>query len=168
MKPPLLARAVFVGALFAIPSLSHAEKVTISLRGFNEVPAVSTDAQGGSSPTSTRAPAPSVTPCAIPDCRARCSKRISTSVSTTSTAVLASSCARRRPAQTRPAGTHLLACTGRVEGVLTAANVIGPAAQGIAAGEFQELIRAMRAGKAYVNVHTTTFAGGEIRGQTGP
>jgi hypothetical protein len=43
--------------------------------------------------------------------------------------------------------------------------VIGPDAQGIAPGEFAELVRAMRAGVTYANVHTTTHGGGEIRGQ---
>lgn len=51
------------------------------------------------------------------------------------------------------------------EGVITAANVIGPAGQGIAAGQFDELISAMRAGVTYANVHTATFPGGEVRGQ---
>jgi CHRD domain len=52
-----------------------------------------------------------------------------------------------------------------VTGTLTAANVIGPAGQGIAATEFAELVRAIRAGVAYVNVHTSQFPAGEIRGQ---
>ncbi|HET7047754.1 MAG TPA: CHRD domain-containing protein [Solirubrobacteraceae bacterium] len=43
--------------------------------------------------------------------------------------------------------------------------MIGPAGQGIAPGEFAEAIGAMRAGYAYANVHTTTYASGEIRGQ---
>jgi hypothetical protein len=55
--------------------------------------------------------------------------------------------------------------SGTVEGSFTAANVIGPAGQGIATGEFAELIRAMRAGVTYANVHSTKFPGGEIRGQ---
>ena len=38
-------------------------------------------------------------------------------------------------------------------------------AQGIAAGEFFSLVRALRAGFAYANVHTDVFPGGEIRGQ---
>jgi CHRD domain len=52
-----------------------------------------------------------------------------------------------------------------VTGVATAANVIGPAGQGIAAGEFAEVIAAIRAGTAYVNVHSTKYPGGEIRAQ---
>ena len=54
-----------------------------------------------------------------------------------------------------------------MSGTITPAQVIGPADQGIAPGEFAELVRALRAGAAYANVHTTTNAGGEIRGQIG-
>src|SRR3954469_18795742 len=65
-----------------------------------------------------------------------------------------------------PAGTP--ACPtpgGTVTGTITPPQVIGPAAQGIQPGEFAELVRALRAGAAYANIHTTTFPAGEIRGQ---
>ena len=52
-----------------------------------------------------------------------------------------------------------------VTGTITAANILGPAGQGIAAGEFDEVVRAVRAGVVYANVHTTFWSGGEIRGQ---
>lgn len=52
-----------------------------------------------------------------------------------------------------------------VTGTFTAANVVGPTAQGIDAGELDELLRAARAGLTYANVHTTRFPNGEIRGQ---
>jgi CHRD domain-containing protein len=52
-----------------------------------------------------------------------------------------------------------------VTGTLTAANVITQNAQGIAAGEFSEVIDAMRALASYANVHSDQFPGGEIRGQ---
>jgi len=55
--------------------------------------------------------------------------------------------------------------SGTVTGHLTAANIIGPAGQGIAAGEFAELVKAIRAGQTYANVHSTKFPGGEIRAQ---
>jgi hypothetical protein len=54
---------------------------------------------------------------------------------------------------------------GTVTGTVTPADVIGPSNQGIAAGEFAELVRAMRAGVTYANVHSEKFPGGEIRGQ---
>ena len=55
--------------------------------------------------------------------------------------------------------------SGTITGVFTAANVIGPAAQGIEAGALAELIAAIRAGVAYVKVHSTKWPSGEIRGQ---
>jgi CHRD domain len=54
---------------------------------------------------------------------------------------------------------------GTVTGTVTAANIIGPSGQGVAPGEFQEAIEAMREGSAYANVHTATYPTGEIRGQ---
>ncbi|HEY7649149.1 MAG TPA: CHRD domain-containing protein [Methylomirabilota bacterium] len=53
-----------------------------------------------------------------------------------------------------------------VVGSITPAQVLAQTAQGIAAGEFAELVRAIRAGATYANVHSVgPFAAGEIRGQ---
>ncbi len=52
-----------------------------------------------------------------------------------------------------------------ITGVINADDVVGPVGQGIGAGEFAELLRAMRAGATYVNVHSTLRPGGEIRSQ---
>ena len=60
-----------------------------------------------------------------------------------------------------PAGPGL----NTMGGTLSAAKVVTLTAQGIAAGEFSEVLRAIRAGKAYVNVHSDLFTAGEIRGQ---
>jgi CHRD domain len=54
---------------------------------------------------------------------------------------------------------------GSVSGTLGPADVVGPADQGIAAGEFAELVDAIRAGVTYANVHTSKYTGGEIRAQ---
>ena len=55
--------------------------------------------------------------------------------------------------------------SGTVEDDITAADVIGPTAQGIEAGNLAEILAAMRAGHAYANVHSTKWLGGEIRAQ---
>jgi hypothetical protein len=55
--------------------------------------------------------------------------------------------------------------SGTVTGTITAADVVGPTGQGIEPGAFDELLAALRAGRVYVNVHSTRFLGGEIRGQ---
>jgi hypothetical protein len=54
---------------------------------------------------------------------------------------------------------------GTVESVLRKDEIIGPDPQGIEAGAFGELVRAIRAGHAYVNVHSEKWPGGEIRAQ---
>ena len=65
-----------------------------------------------------------------------------------------------------PAGTP--ACPipeGTVSGTLDADDVVGPAGQGIAPGEFAELLDAIRAGYTYANVHSQARPAGEIRAQ---
>lgn len=67
-------------------------------------------------------------------------------------------CGGPKPACPSPAGT--------VTGTWTAADVVGPADQGVQAAAFGEFIRALRAGAVYVNVHSTpSYPEGEIRGQ---
>jgi len=65
-----------------------------------------------------------------------------------------------------PVGTQACpAAPTTVSGVLRPADVVGPTGQGIAPGEFTELITAIRAGTTYVNVHSTKYPAGEIRAQ---
>ena len=45
-----------------------------------------------------------------------------------------------------PAGTQACPLSGTVTGTIRPVNVIGPSGQGIAAGEFAELVQALRAG----------------------
>ena len=55
--------------------------------------------------------------------------------------------------------------SGTVTGTIVPADVVGPNGQGIEPGSWNELVRAIRAGHTYANIHTTRWPGGEIRGQ---
>ncbi|MGZ8629083.1 MAG: CHRD domain-containing protein [Actinomycetota bacterium] len=68
-----------------------------------------------------------------------------------------------------PAGTQACPANGgTISGTIKPADVgAGAAANGLGAGEFNELVRAIKAGATYVNVHTTGRPGGEIRAQLG-
>lgn len=70
-------------------------------------------------------------------------------------------------------GGNELPCTtpnGDISGVITPAEIKGPAEQGIPVGAagYPEAVKAIRVGATYANVHTTpSFPEGEIRGQIG-
>jgi hypothetical protein len=65
-----------------------------------------------------------------------------------------------------PAGTPACPANGgTVTGTLTAASVVGPAAQGILVGNFDAVVAALESDTAYANIHSTSFPAGEIRGQ---
>jgi hypothetical protein len=59
------------------------------------------------------------------------------------------------------------ATAGTVSGTIDPADVLAIPTQGLDAGEFAELVRAIRSGVTYANVHTPRSPGGEIRGQIG-
>jgi len=55
--------------------------------------------------------------------------------------------------------------SGTITGTVVAADVVGPAAQGIAAGDLATVVDVMRRGLGYANMHTPAHPTGEIRGQ---
>jgi hypothetical protein len=54
---------------------------------------------------------------------------------------------------------------GTVKGTITPEQVLTATNQGLDAEEFDEFVRALRAGTGYANVHSSLFPPGEIRGQ---
>lgn len=165
---PLLARGLMAGTLLALPMHARAERVLIPLHGFQEVPSISTTARGSFTAYINDAAGTihyvlrydalqgQVLQAHIHLGQRSANGGVSVFLCQTAT----------NPDPTGLAPTCSMP-PARVSGTLTAANIVGPAGQGIAAGEFAELVKAIRAGAAYVNVHSTTFPGGEVRGQTG-
>ena len=72
------------------------------------------------------------------------------------------------PAGTQSCPNPPATISGRIFAADVSPNIPATAAgraQGINTGQIEELIAAMRAGATYVNVHTTTWPGGEVRSQ---
>lgn len=67
-----------------------------------------------------------------------------------------------------PVGPQPRACPAgpaTIEGTITPADILPIGTQQVAAGGFEEFLRALRNGTAYANLHTTASPAGEIRGQ---
>jgi len=72
------------------------------------------------------------------------------------------------PAGTQPCPAPPATISGTISAADVSPNIPATAAaraQGLNTGEMDELIRAIRAGAVYVNVHSSTWPGGEIRSQ---
>ena len=75
------------------------------------------------------------------------------------------------PAGTQPCPPAPATITGTIVAADVSPNIPATAAarnQGLEPGEFAQLLDAIRAGVTYVNVHSTKFPGGEIRTQLDP
>lgn len=65
-----------------------------------------------------------------------------------------------------PSAPPAVLIPGRFQGVLAAGVITDASLVGPLAGQtLEDLVAAIEAGEAYVNVHTTAFPGGEVRGQ---
>jgi len=166
MRKLLIMTALF--AALAVPTVARGEHIQATLSGYEEVPVVSTVATGEFSAMispddqfidyefSYTGLQGTVTQAHIHVAQLSVNGSIVIWLCQTATNI-------------GPAGTPT--CTpgsGSFTGTITTANVVAatnPASQQIAAGELAEVIAAMRAGAAYVNVHTNLSGGGEIRGQ---
>ena len=153
------AIATLAASLFAVPAARSAtEKFSASLVGANEVPPINT---AGSGAFGMQIVGSNIT----------FSLSFSDLSSTLSVAHI-----HFAPSQVA-GGVMIFLCggggqpdcpattAGTITGTITAANVTGPITQGINAGDLDSALEAVRAGLGYVNMHTTNFAGGEIRGQ---
>ena len=64
-----------------------------------------------------------------------------------------------------PAGTPACPQAGTVTRTVSAADFVGVGPQNVPAASFDSVLRILRSGDTYANVHTANFPAGEIRGQ---
>lgn len=161
----LLARATWALLLCCIPILSQAQNIVVPLRSFEEVPSISSGASGmffariADGTINYRLRYDGLQGEVRQAHIHIGQKGVNGGVSV----FLCQTAANPDPTGLSPTCPS----SGEVTGTLLPANVIGPSGQGITPGEFAELVDAIRKGVAYVNVHSSTFPAGEIRGQLG-
>lgn len=64
-----------------------------------------------------------------------------------------------------PSGPPFVELPGKTNGILAEGVITGSLVGPLAGGTLDDLISELEAGNAYVNVHTSAYPGGEIRGQ---
>jgi hypothetical protein len=69
---------------------------------------------------------------------------------------------------TKPACPSSASGPVTITGTVLPADIVGPTAQGFAAGDLTSVVKAIEAGDTYANMHTSVYTGGEIRGQLEP
>lgn len=168
----LCSALTLVAAALAAAAPASAETIHARLIGFNEVPAVSTVAQATFKANIDERAGSVFWELEYDDLQADALQaHIHFGARHTNGGITVWLCGNPSvtPPVNPPAGTQPCpARSARLNGTFTAANVVGPGgAQQLLAGQFDQLLRAIRAGATYVNVHTVASPGGEIRGQIG-
>ncbi len=143
---------------------SRSRSVRASLSGFQEVPSLSTVARGNFSGRINAANTELRYELSYADLEGAVSMaHIHLGQKSVSGGIMIWLCGTA--ASPGPAGTPVCPASGSVTRTVTAAEVVGPSGQGVDAGQFAEALRALRAGVAYANVHSSKWPAGEIRGQ---
>jgi hypothetical protein len=157
--------ALVVAALLAVSAPAQAQSLFVPLSGYNEVPAVSSEAQGTFRAHVDPRAGHIAYELAYDGLEGAVTQaHLHLGQHDVNGGVIAFLCdSATNPDPT--GGAPRCPVSGAVRGLLTPANVVGPTAQGLSPGEFAELAAAIRAGVVYINVHSTRFPGGELRGQ---
>ncbi|HXF46891.1 MAG TPA: CHRD domain-containing protein [Burkholderiaceae bacterium] len=163
-----VARFALVGAAFVVVAgMARADTVQARLSGFQEVPSVSTVASGRFKAKIDEHAGSIFWELEFEGLQADATQaHIHFGQRHTNGGITVWLCSNLASPPT-PAGTQRCPLrAGTINGAILAANVVGPGGvQQLPAGGFEQLLRAMRAGATYANVHTTASPGGEIRGQ---
>jgi hypothetical protein len=151
------------------PRLALSEEIRAELRGFREVPSVSTPASGEFRGAISQDESAIEFELTFQGIQAPVRQaHIHLAQRSVNGGIIIFLCATNTtlPA-VPPPGTQACpsAAGGSVSGTIHAGDVLAVTSQGIAPGELGEVIRAIRAGVTYANVHSDQSPGGEIRGQ---
>jgi hypothetical protein len=166
MKKLVIATAI--GALFVAGAAGADDKVRATLKGFNEVPSVSTEGSGTFEAVINKngdAIDFEITYTGIQGTVTQSHMHVGQR-GVNGGIVLWICGTATNPLPANAGNTNI--CTspnGHYAGTWTGANMQNVATQQLATGELDEVIAAIRAGVAYVNVHSNLSPGGEIRGQ---
>src|SRR5215469_15255327 len=156
-----------MGSLLATAPMAKAQQIGALLTGYQEVPSVSTTANGEFTATVS----PDGSTITYTETYSGLQAPVTQShIHVGQLAVNGSVVIFLCQTQANPDPTGLAPqCPqeGTVSGTITSANVIAgaTATQQLAAKDLAAVVTAIQAGAAYANVHTTVSPGGEIRGQ---
>jgi hypothetical protein len=172
-RPDMKVLHVTLAALIAaaVPSTVRAERIEARLTGYQEVPSVSTPARGQFEAKIARdgeSISYELTYSDLVGTVQQSHIHIAQKGVNGSVVIWLCQTATTQAPESVRGITPMCPQSGKVTGMITADNVVaaGTASQMILAGELDEVIAAIRAGVAYVNVHATPLnPGGEIRGQ---
>jgi hypothetical protein len=172
MKPSAkLAGTVAVALLTAVvPRVAaHEETIHTQLRGYDETPSTLNTPASGEFQLTIRDDGTAIdyeltyrdTPTAVTQAH------IHFGAPALSGGIVLFLCTNLTPPAGVPAPQACPAAPATITGTLTPADVVAVSAQGIDAGAagFAEILKAIRAGVAYANVHTAGHPSGEIRGR---
>lgn len=172
MPKPIVAAAIAACTLAALASLAVAndergrDRIEARLKGFQEVPAVSSTASGRFKATLDKVSGTLTYELSYSGLEAPVRMaHIHIGQRGVNGGIMVWLCQTVAPFVDPTGGAPTCPQSGTVTGTLQAGNVLAVAAQGIAAANFAEMVAAIRGGVAYVNVHSDKFPGGEIRGQ---
>lgn len=156
---------VVTAVLLAAPLAANAERIQAGLTGYAEVPAVSTTGNGHFRGMISPDGGSIEYELSISDLQGDVTMaHIHFAQPSVNGAIVVWLCGT--PAIPGPPGTPACPQSGTVTGIITSDDVMAtPESQQIAEGDLEAVIAAIRAGTAYVNVHTVVSPGGEIRGQ---
>jgi len=164
--PKRVLQLVLILPLLAAPAVAGAEEIRAKLIGFQEVPSVATVASGEFRATIAPDEQSIEYELTFSGLQAPVTQsHIHVAQRSVNGSIVIWLCGTA--ANPGPSGTPSCLLPGTISRTITAADVVagGTPSQQLKAGDLAEVIRAIRAGVAYANVHSTLSPGGEIRGQ---